>query len=1054
MSSKSTSLPPSARPAPERAYPATSPKPDFPKLEAEVLQFWNQEEIFEKTLKQSEGKPEYVFYDGPPFANGLPHYGHILTGFVKDVVPRYQTMRGRHVPRRWGWDCHGLPAEMEAEKILGVSGPPEIRELGIGKFNQACRELIGTTAESWREIVDLQGRWIDMDHDYKTMDRNYMESVLWAFKQLYDKGLVYQKNRVVPYSWATQTPLSNFETRMDNATRPRQDPSFTVLFDLIEDFRGKPTKLMVWTTTPWTLPSNLAIAIGPEVEYALFEESGTQFILAAARIEQYAPQLENATRVGSCTAKELVGRKYLPLFPYFEGTENAFQILEADFVTTEDGSGLVHCAPGFGEVDQELCEPVGIPTLAPVDNTGCFTKEITDYVGVHVFEANKLIAKRLKEAGRVVRHDTIVHNYPHCWRTDTPLIYRAIPAWYLDVVSFRERMLANNAQMNWVPNHVKDGAFGRWLEGARDWCLSRNRFWGTPIPIWRWSETGELEVFGSIAELEARFGVEVPDLHRPFIDELTLEDPEKGTLQRIPEVLDCWFESGAMPFAHIHYPFENKDLFEKVFPGDFAVEYIAQTRGWFYTCMVLATALFDKPPYLNVVCHGVVLDTEGKKLSKRLRNYPDPVKVFHEIGSDAMRWYLLGNPVLRGGNLSVDKEGKGILEVARQGLLPIWNCFHFFCLYANADGIEVSESDWEEDPQDPLDRYILTKLHRFVKDLENRADHYDIPACYARISVLTEDLSNWYIRRSRDRFWSPEGNPGKLSAYRTLHRVLVTMSRCLAPFLPFLAEHIYQSLTGAYTVNLERWPDRAEITLDEDVERRMDLAREVSSLGRALREEAGLRVRLPLQAVHVHADDMGLLEGIEELIQDELNVKGLVRVEDADAIGQTKLEVALKKVGPKFGKKTGLLVKAANTGDWKLLENGNALVGGEELEPEFFQLKVTGKDGHPVGVGMGGTVLVSLDTELTPELECEGLARDLIRVIQETRKKRDLNVSDHIELRIQAGEKLVQAIQTHEARIKQDTLTKELSVLDFLDGESHHFELGGERGELALDPIG
>ena len=1046
-------LPPSARPPEGKAFPDTTAKPDFPALEKEILSYWKRAGTFEASLERSAGRPEFIFYDGPPFANGTPHYGHILTGYVKDVVPRYQTMAGKHVPRRFGWDCHGLPAEMEAEKILGVSGPPEIKALGIGKFNQTCRELIGTTTEAWRSVVDRQARWVDMDHDYKTMDLSFMESVIWAFKQLYDKGLIYEKNRVVPYSWATQTPLSNFETRMDNATRPKQDPSFTVLIDLDEPLRGKPAKLLVWTTTPWTLPSNLAVAVGPEVEYVLYEEDGAHLVLAAGRAEHYAPQLAKATRVGTLPASELVGLRYRPLFPYFADTPGAFQVLAADFVTTEDGSGLVHCAPGFGEVDQDLCEAHGIPTVVPVDDRGCFTDAVSDFAGQHVFDANKAIAKWLKDQGRVVRHDTIVHNYPHCWRTDTPLIYRAIPAWYIEVTRFRDKMIQHNQRINWVPGHVKDGAMGRWLEGARDWCVSRNRFWGTPIPIWRWSKSGELEVFGSVAELEARFGRPVPDLHRPMIDELVLEDPEKGELRRVPEVLDCWFESGSMPFAQLHYPFENKELFEKNFPADFIVEYIAQTRGWFYTLIVLATALFDDPPFLNCVCHGVVLDTEGQKLSKRLKNYPDPDEVLDTIGSDALRWYLLGNPILRGGNLQVDKQGKGIREVARQGLLPVWNCFHFFCLYANADGVTVSEADWEERPEDPLDRYILTKLHRFVRDMAARADHYDIPECYARIGALTEDLSNWYIRRSRDRFWSADEDPGKLSAYRTLHRVLVTMSRCLAPFLPFLAEHMHQALTGAPSVHLLDWPDAAFIPMDEDVEARMDLAREITSLGRSLREEAGLRVRLPLRRLFVHVDSMELLDGIEDLVLDELNVRKLVRVADAGEIGKSKLEVDLKKVGPQYGKKTGALVKAANGGDWELLPDGRARVGSEQLAPEFFVLKVEGKDGHAVGVGMGGTVLVSLDTEVTPEQEAEGLARDLIRVVQEARKEADLQVTDRIALTLEVGETLRAAIGTHMDRIRQETLCSELILGDDpeqLDGELHSFEVGGEPGRLQL----
>ncbi len=1056
--------PASTRPAEGKPYPKTAPKPDLPGIEREILAWWKAEGTFEASLSARAGEPEYVFYDGPPFANGLPHYGHILTGYVKDVVPRYQTMLGKRVPRRFGWDCHGLPAEMEVTKEKDLQTREAIEAYGIDRFNRDCQSSVMKYSGEWRRWVERQARWVDFDHDYKTMDLDYMESVLWAFATLHGKGLVYEGFRVVAWCSRCETALSNFETRLDDATRPKQDPSLTVLFDLVEPLDGKPTQVMAWTTTPWTLPSNLALCVGPAIEYSLFEEGGKHFVLARALEPAFAKQLAGATRVRSLTAAELAGRRYRPLFPYFKDTPGAFTILVADHVTAEDGSGIVHTAPGFGEVDQEAAAAAGIPTVAPVDDQGHFTAEVTDWAGVHVFEANKAIAKHLRDQGRVVKHETIEHNYPHCWRCDTPLLYRAVSAWYVKVTDLKDRMLANNLRINWIPGHVKDGAFGKWIEGARDWCISRNRFFGAPVPVWRCDAAGcdRLEVFGSLDALRDRFGVRPTDLHRPGIDALTAAcGCGQGTLRRIPDVLDCWFESGSMPFAQVHYPFENKELFERTFPADFIVEYIAQTRGWFYTLMVLSTGLFDAPPFLNCVCHGIVLDEEGRKLSKRLRNYPDPLEVFETLGSDALRWYLLGNPILQGQNMKVDKQGKGIQEVARLGLLPIWNCFHFFCLYANADGVRVVEADWERDPVHPLDRYILTKLQRFVVDMGRSADRYDIPACYQRIGSLTEDLSNWYIRRSRDRFWS--GSSGevastqaasKLSAYRTLHRVLVTMARCLAPFLPMLAEEMFLALTGGGSVHLEAWPDPLAIPTDAEVERRMDMAREIASLGRALREEAGLRVRLPLPAVRVHCDDAGLLDGVDELVMDELNVKRCDHVADPADLGERRLSVHLKKIGPVFGKKTKDLVAAANAGKWTLAADGSAEVGGEVLSPDLFELKVQGKHGEAVAVGLSGKLLVALDAAVTPELEREGLARDLIRVIQEARKEADLEITARIRLRVALPPEAAAAVREHSDRILAETLGVSLDLTDSLGDSASSFQLAGAPGRLALEVVG
>ncbi|MEC8487071.1 MAG: isoleucine--tRNA ligase, partial [Actinomycetota bacterium] len=695
-------------------YPPVSSQPNLPALESEVLARWAREHSFQQSIDMrdagTDGSNEFVFYDGPPFANGLPHYGHLLTGYVKDAIPRYQTMRGRRVERRFGWDCHGLPAEVQAEKELGISGHPEISAFGVDKFNDACRSSVLQFTEEWRDYVTRQARWVDFDNDYKTLDLDYMESVMWAFKTLWDKDLIYEGFRVLAYCWRCETPLSNTETRMDDVYRDRQDPAVTVWFQLETGER-----ILAWTTTPWTLPSNLALAVGPDIDYAVLEADGERWIIAESRLSAYEAQLGEAVQVGSLKGSDLVGRRYLPLFDYFAEMPNAFQVLSADFVSTEDGTGIVHMAPGFGEEDQNACNAAGIETVCPMDEHGQYTAEISDWVGQHVFDANPLIIRSLKDSGRLVRHDSYMHSYPHCWRCAEPLVYRAISSWFVKVTDVKDRMVELNQQINWVPSHVKNGSFGKWLENARDWSISRNRFWGSPIPVWVSDnpEFPRIDVYGSVAELEADFGVRVADLHRPVIDELVRPNPDdpSGTsmMRRVPEVLDCWFESGSMPFAQVHYPFENAEWFEHHYPGDFIVEYLGQTRGWFYTMHVLATALFDRPAFSNCVSHGIVLGDDGAKMSKSLNNYPDPNQMFEVYGSDAMRWYLLSSPILRGSDFSVTETG--MRDTVRQVVLPLWNAYYFLTLYAGAAGTTGS---FRTDQEDVLDRYLLGELAELI----------------------------------------------------------------------------------------------------------------------------------------------------------------------------------------------------------------------------------------------------------------------------------------------------------------------------------------------------
>ena len=818
-----------------KIYPEINQNLTPASLENEVLQFWQQEQIFEKSLavnslendEEDSVSPlpsacvlhghsncthssnEFVFYDGPPFANGLPHYGHLLTGFIKDLFARFQTMQGKKVERKFGWDTHGLPVEMETEKELSkqhnqsISGQLAIQKFGIEKFNSACEKSVMKYANEWKQYVTRQGRFVDFDNGYKTMDLNYMESVIWAFKQLYDKGLLYEDFRVVPYSWACQTPLSNFETKMDNAYRQKASKSTTIKF-LLQDqpfVEGYKHYLLAWTTTPWTLPSNLALAIGAEIEYAVLKNQEEVLILASSCVAKFAKELQEYQLIKTYFGKDLVGLKYQPLFPYFANHHKAFLVLSANFVSTEDGTGVVHISPGFGEDDQFLCKQHSIATVCPVDEGAKFNEQVFDLPTLslknrHVFDTNDDIIKYLKSQNLWLKTEQYLHNYPHCWRTDTPLIYKAVSSWYVKVVDFKDKMLELNQQINWIPTHLKDGQFGNWLASARDWSITRNRFWGCPVPVWK-SKSGKIRVFGSIAELEKVSGQKINNLHRPFIDNITfVENNEQFT--RVADVLDCWFESGSMPFAQVHYPFENKEWFENNFPADFITEYLAQTRGWFYTLMVMSTALFAKAPFKNVICHGTILDENSQKLSKRLKNYADPLEIFDTYGSDAMRFYMISQPVMRGQELKIDKDGKAIKETYRLAIKPFLNAFNFFCLYANADGIKANLISTPRKFSNILDQYILAKLKITNNKIEKSLQEFNTISACEEFLHFFEVLNNWYIRRNRQRFWqnnnSQEIATDKQNAYDVLYTVLLTMAKNSAPLLPFTTEFIWQKI--------------------------------------------------------------------------------------------------------------------------------------------------------------------------------------------------------------------------------------------------------------------
>jgi isoleucyl-tRNA synthetase len=1008
--------------------------PDFPALECEVLDYWAADDTFRASIQGRDGAPEYVFYDGPPFANGLPHYGHLLTGYVKDIVPRYRTMRGYKVERRFGWDTHGLPAELEVQRQLGITDKAQIEAMGIGAFNDACRDSVLKYTAEWRAYVTRQARWVDFDNDYKTLDLPFMESVIWAFKQLWDKGLAYEGVRVLPYCWNDETPLSSHELRMDDDVyQSRQDPAVTVGFRIDatdSDLDG--AYLLIWTTTPWTLPSNQAVAVNPAVEYVVIEADGRRLVMARERLGAYTRELgEDPAILGTYVGEQLLGLHYLPPFAYFADSENSFQVLRGDFVTTEDGTGIVHMAPAYGEDDKTTTDTVGITPVTPVDAKGRFDASVPDYRGQQVFDANAAIIRDLKNGTGpaavnspvLIRHETYDHPYPHCWRCRNPLIYRAVSSWFVKVTEFRDRMVELNQQITWYPEHVKDGQFGKWLAGARDWSISRNRYWGTPIPVWISDDPAypRIDVYGSLDELEADFGVRPDNLHRPFIDELTRPNPDdptgRSTMRRIEDVFDVWFDSGSMPYGQVHYPFENDDWFRGHFPGDFIVEYIGQTRGWFYTLHVLATALFDRPAFRTCVAHGIVLGNDGAKMSKSLRNYPDVNEVFDRDGSDAMRWFLMASPILRGGNLVVTEQG--IREGVRQVLLPLWNAYSFLALYAPSIGT------WRTDSANVLDRYILAKLAALRDGLTDAMDVCDISGACEQLRQFTEALTNWYVRRSRSRFWTEDPD-----AIDTLHTVLEVTTRLAAPLLPMATEVIWRGITGGRSVHLTDWPQAGVLPADPDLVAAMDQVREVCSAASSLRKANKLRVRLPLSKLTVAVDDPDLLAPFVDLIADELNVKAVELTDDIAGYGRFELTVNARTAGPRLGKAVQDAIRAVKAGAGVANPDGTLRAGEVTLLPEEFSSRLVAADEQFTAALPGGSGLVVLDGTVTPELEAEGWAKDRIRELQDLRKSSGLDVSDRISVTM-----AVPAERADWAGAHRDLIAGEVLATSFEFGE-------------------
>ncbi|KGA06178.1 MAG: isoleucyl-tRNA synthase [actinobacterium acMicro-4] len=1034
------------------------PSPSFPALEHEVLAYWAAHDTFQRSIDNREGCQEWVFYDGPPFANGLPHYGHLLTGYAKDIFPRFHTMRGKQVHRRFGWDTHGLPAELEAERQLGITDKSQIEAMGIAAFNQAAKDSVLRYTKEWEEYVTRQARWVDFENDYKTLDITFMESVVWAFKQLHDKGLAYEGYRVLPYCWRDQTPLSNHELRMDDDVyKARQDQSVTVTFPLrgarAEELGLAGVLALAWTTTPWTLPTNAALAVGPDIDYVVVpagersDNPGDSYLLAGDTIAAYVKELgyEGLASATAAITRKLKGSElgdvnYERVFDYYADVDawdmgSAWRILVADYVATGEGTGIVHQAPAYGEDDQLTCQAAGIPVIISVDDAGKFLPQVSDVAGLQVFDANKPLIKLLRQSGRLFAERSYNHSYPHCWRCRTPLIYKAVSSWFVRVTEIRDRMVELNHDITWVPGNVKDGQFGKWLQNARDWSISRNRYWGSPIPVWKSDNPDypRLDVYGSLDELERDFGVRPTDLHRPAIDELVRPNPDdpSGTsmMRRIPDVLDVWFDSGSMPFAQVHYPFENQDWFDSHNPADFIVEYIGQTRGWFYTMHVLATALFDRPAFSQVISHGIVLGSDGAKMSKSLRNYPDVSEVFERDGADAMRWFLMSSSVIRGGNLVVTEEG--IREGVRQFLLPLWSTHYFLSLY-----IGDYEPQWRSDSPHVLDRYILAKLRDVIETTTESFGALDSPMAAQAIRDFTDILTNWYVRRSRERFWDGSDH----DALDTLYTVLETLSRLAAPLAPLVTEEVWRGITGGESVHLTDWPDHEAFPSVPELVSAMDAIREVASAGLALRKAHGLRVRLPLSTLTVVTTGVEALADFVDIIASELNVKhvDMVAFDDHQAerlgIGR-KLSPNARTLGPRVGPQVQEIIREAKAGNWREVD-GVVMVGDVELVPGEYELELSAPSDDIAVAFLSSGGFVLLETAVTAELAREGLARDTIRWIQQARKDAGFEVSDRIDLVIAADEAALAALKEHRDVIAAETLALHCDIVPLESGVS------------------
>lgn len=1026
----------------------------FVEREKEVEKFWEDEEIFEKSIEDRKDSPTYMFYDGPPTANGKPHIGHVLTRVIKDMIPRYRTMKGYKVPRKAGWDTHGLPVELEVEKKLGLDGKEQIEAYGLEPFIKECKESVWKYKGMWEEFSGVVGFWADMENPYVTYENNFIESEWWALKQIWDKGLLYKGFKVVPYCPRCGTPLSSHEVAQ--GYKDVKEKSAIVKFKV----KGEDAYFLAWTTTPWTLPSNVALCVNPVETYVRVRKEGTTYIMAEALVEKV---LESDFEIlDRFDGKSLEYKEYEPLFDFVDPKKKAWFVTCDDYVTLTDGTGIVHIAPAFGEDDSRIGRKYDLPFIQLVNSKGEMTKE-TKWEGVFVKKADPLVLKDLKENGKLFAAPTFEHSYPHCWRCDTPLIYYARESWYIKMTEVKDDLIRNNQTINWIPESIGKGRFGDWLENVQDWAISRNRYWGTPLNVWQCS-CGAMHSIGSIEELKSMSEncPEHIELHRPFIDAVTIKCPEcGGQMKRVPEVIDCWFDSGSMPFAQHHYPFENKEVFEQQFPADFISEAVDQTRGWFYSLLAVSTLIFNKAPYKNVIVLGHVQDENGQKMSKSKGNAVDPMDALREYGADAIRWYFYINSAPW---LPNRFYGKAVQEGQRKFMGTLWNTYAFYVLYAEIDQFDPTKHKLEYDQLTVMDKWLMSKLNSLIKEVDEDLANYKVTEAARALQVFTDEMSNWYVRRCRDRFWAKGMEQDKVSAYMTLYTALVTLSKLAAPMIPFMTEQIYQNLvrnvdkSAPESIDLCDYPQVNEQLIDKKLEVDMDEVLDIVVLGRAARNEANIKNRQPIADMYVKSDNV-LDKFYTDIIKDELNVKQVSFRDDVEDFVNYTFKPQLKTVGPKYGKQLGKIKEALAHLDgpaaMKKLKSDGALefdFDGEKISLTMDDLLIETAKSENFVSQEDNQVTVVLDIRLTPELIEEGFVREVISKVQTMRKEAGFEVTDHIILSQSDNDKLAEIIKANVDQVKSETLADDI-VFGSVSGYNKHWNLNGESVLLGVEKV-